>query len=177
MNIYLIGYRCTGKTSVGKALANHLGWTFIDADIALVERYGITISEIVSTEGWDSFRNKESTVLKHLSALNDHVVATGGGVILRKENVALLKKSGVVIWLKASKETIKKRMLADEATKAQRPSLTEFDLDKEISETLTMRDPLYTDAMDFSVDTDALSISELCTFIVNELCTRNILTP
>ncbi len=169
MNIYLIGYRCTGKTSVGKALADKLEWQFIDADSYLVEKYGMTVAEIVSEGGWDSFRNKESDVVKILSELDMHVIATGGGVILRKENVKKLKESGKLIWLKATKENIKKRMLADMATEDQRPSLTSLELDKEIEETLLDRNPLYKDAMAFYVDTDDVNIDEVCETIAKRL--------
>jgi len=93
MNIYLIGYRCTGKSSVGKSLAKILGWSFLDADVELVKEYKITISEIVATEGWESFRKKEKHVLKRLSSLDKHVIATGGGAILDEENVKNMKKS------------------------------------------------------------------------------------
>lgn len=169
MIIYLIGYRCTGKTSVGKKLAKKFGWPFVDADLALVEKYQTTISEIVSTQGWDSFREKETLVLKTLSNLDNHVIATGGGVILKKENVECMKKSGVIIWLKANRENIKKRMLEDQNTQDQRPSLTSKKLDDEIKETLSSRNPLYEDAMKFSVDTDDLSVDGVCETIIQRL--------
>nr|MDA3833286.1 shikimate kinase [Spirochaetales bacterium] len=116
MNIYLTGYRCTGKTCVGKSLAQTLWWLFIDADLELVDRYGMTIAEIVSKEGWSSFREKEKAVLKEIGALDKHIVATGGGVILDVENVELMKNSGTIIWLKATPETIKERILQDQNT-------------------------------------------------------------
>jgi shikimate kinase len=169
MIIYLIGYRCTGKTSVGKRLAKKFGWPFVDADLALVEKYQTTISEIVSAQGWDSFREKETYVLKALSNLDNHVIATGGGVILKKENVECMKKNGVIIWLKANRENIKKRMLEDQNTQDQRPSLTPKKLDDEIKETLLSRTPLYEDAMEFYVDTDDLSVDGVCETIIQKL--------
>lgn len=169
MNIYLTGYRCTGKTSVGKSLADVLKWSFIDADLELVGRYGMTISEIVSKEGWNSFREKEKAVLKRLSALDKHVVATGGGVILDIENIEQMRKSGTIIWLKATPETIKTRILQDQNTEELRPSLTSKGLVEEIEETLVERKPLYEGAMDFSVDTDNRSIDDICESIIREL--------
>ncbi|MBW2165654.1 MAG: shikimate kinase [Deltaproteobacteria bacterium] len=139
MNIYLIGYRCTGKSSAGKSLAKILGWSFIDADVELVKEYKITISEIVATEGWKSFRKKEKHVLKRLSSLDKHVIATGGGAILDEENVKNMKKSGVSIWLRATPETVKDRILKDETTEDSRPSLTSKGLMEEIEETLIYR--------------------------------------
>ena len=169
MNIFLIGYRCTGKTCVGKSLAQTLGWSFIDADLELVDKHGMTISEIVSKEGWNSFREKEKAVLKRLSVLDKHVVATGGGVILDIENVEQMKKSGTIIWLKATPETIKERILQDRNTEELRPSLTSKGLVEEIEETLLDRKPLYESAMDFSIDTDSHSIDDICDRIIREL--------
>ena len=169
MNIFLIGYRCTGKTCVGKSLARVLGWSFIDADLELVDKHGMTISEIVSKEGWSSFREKEKAIVKRLSVLDKHVVATGGGVILDIENVEQMKKSGTIIWLKATPETIKERILQDQNTEELRPSLTSKGLVEEIEETLLDRKPLYESAMDFSVDTDNRSIDDICSRIIREL--------
>ncbi len=169
MNIFLIGYRCTGKTCVGKSLARVLGWSFIDADLELVDKHGMTISEIVSKEGWSSFREKEKAIVKRLSVLDKHVVATGGGVILDIENVEKMKKSGTIIWLKATPETIKERILQDQNTEELRPSLTSKGLVEEIEETLLDRKPLYESAMDFSVDTDNRSIDDICSKIMEKL--------
>ncbi len=169
MNIFLIGYRCTGKTCVGKSLAQALGWSFIDADLELVDKHGMTISEIVSKEGWSSFREKEKAIVKRLSILDKHVVATGGGVILDIENVEQMKKSGTIIWLKATPETIKERILQDRNTEELRPSLTSKGLVEEIEETLLDRKPLYESAMAFSVDTDDRSIEDICGRIIREL--------
>lgn len=175
MNIFLTGYRCTGKTSVGKSLAKTLGWFFIDADSELVKEYGMTIAEIVSKEGWDSFRDKEKLITKKLCALDRHVIATGGGIILNSENVDRMKKSGVIVWLRATPKTIKKRIVADESTKDSRPSLTAKGLLEEIEEILSVRNPLYENAMDFFVDTDELGIDDICSIIVKKIKDSNSL--
>ena len=162
MNIYLIGYRCTGKSSVGKFLAKKLGWQFIDADIELVKEHGMTISEIVAEQGWESFRKKEKAIIKRLNSLDEYVIATGGGAILDEENVKNMKKSGISIWLRANPETVKDRILKDETTEDSRPSLTSKGLMEEIEETLIYRNPFYENAMDFSVDTDNIDIENVC---------------
>jgi shikimate kinase len=169
MNIYLIGYRCTGKSTVGKLLAKNIGWIFLDADIELVNEHGITISEIVTAEGWESFRKKEKEVLKRLSSLDRHVIATGGGAILDEENVINMKNSGISIWLRATSETIKDRILQDETTEDSRPSLTSKGLIEEIEETLIYRKPFYEKAMDFFVDTDDIDIENVCLIIQKKL--------
>lgn len=167
MIIFLIGYRCTGKTSVGKALAEKLKLPFVDADMLLVEEYGETISAMVAREGWQPFRDKESLILAKICATGDQVVATGGGVILDKKNVSLMKKSGTSVWLRAAPEIIKKRIVQDEKTEDSRPSLTSKGLLEEIEHTLFERNPLYEDTMDFYVDTDEKKIEEICDIIVN----------
>ena len=89
MNIFLIGYRCTGKTTVGRSLAKSLGRPFFDADKELVKEQRLNISEIVSQKGWDAFREMESMVIKRICDLDNYVVATGGGVVLNDENIKI----------------------------------------------------------------------------------------
>lgn len=169
MNIFLIGYRCTGKTSVGKSLAKTLGLTFIDADLELVKEHGMTIKEIVLKKGWEDFRKKESAVIKRVCTLDKHVVATGGGAILDNENVRHMKDSGKLIWLKATPETITQRILQDKNTEDLRPALTSKGLLEEIEETLLNRRPYYENAMDFFVDTDKMGIDDICRTIIRRL--------
>ena len=169
MNIFLTGYRCSGKTSVGKALAMKLGWVFIDADEELVKKYSMTINDIVLRQGWDSFREKEKGILKKICGLDKHVVATGGGVVLDNENVENMKKSGVVVWLRVDPETVKKRILMDKTTGDFRPSLSSKGLVEEIEETILYRQPYYEEAMDFIVDTDSRSIDDVCGKVMGKL--------
>lgn len=169
MNLFLIGYRCTGKSSVGKCLSKRLGWPFIDLDVKLVEEEGMTISEIVNRFGWNTFREMEKGLMERVCHLDRHVVAAGGGAILDEANVRHMRQSGVLIWLKATIETIRRRMLLDEATQVQRPSLTRKGLVEEIEHLLMERHPLYARAMDFSVGTDSAGIEELTVVILEKL--------
>lgn len=168
-NIYLTGYRCTGKTTIGRMLAKKMGWAFVDADEQLVSDAGMTVADIVAQFGWDDFRNRESAVLKKISASNSQVVATGGGVILRESNRSLMKETGTVIWLTASVKTIAERMVNDEMTQGQRPGLTDKGALQEIEETLIQRTPIYREAMDFSVETDGKSLDDICDVILTEI--------
>ena len=168
-HIYLIGYRCTGKTSVGKSLAGKLAMDFVDADDFLVKDAGMTVAEIVEQFGWDDFRNRETRILQTISHMDKNVVATGGGVILRDSNVEILRATGTVIWLKASVETIARRMVKDVHTEDLRPGLTDKGPFQEIEDTLKMRIPLYKKAMDFSVETDNLAVSDICDRIIEKL--------
>ena len=79
MNVYLIGYRCTGKTTIAKRLSEKLGWGYLDADVKLTEDYGMTIADMVRKEGWAGFRKKEKSVLQEISTYTGHAIATGSG--------------------------------------------------------------------------------------------------
>jgi len=168
-NLFLIGYRCTGKSSVGRSLAATLGRSFIDTDSLVVSENGMSIREIVVSRGWEAFRRLEHTTLQQVCTMGRRVVATGGGIVLDADNVKLMKKNGRIIWLKASSETIKARMLQDQTSEALRPALTSTDSISEIEETLAERVPLYQHAMDFSVDTDNVRLDAIADFIIENL--------
>ena len=154
--IFLIGYRGSGKTTVGRALAERLGWAFLDADAVLEERYGKTIREIFANESETGFRNKESAVLADLCTQTDAVIATGGGVILRAENRARLTSCGFVAWLSADARTLWARIQADPTTAARRPALSGGGL-VEVEEMLATREPWYRACADIEVPVAALS--------------------
>jgi shikimate kinase len=169
MNIVLIGYRCTGKTSVGLALSKRLGKAFVDADDFIEERAKRSISDMVAAEGWDYFRAKEKEAIRELSSSYNHIIAPGGGAVLDAENVENLKRNGVIVLLEATAETILERMRSDEKTEQQRPSLTGKGLYEEIEEVLEYRKPFYRTAMNFSVDTTSKSIDQILDEIVQKL--------
>ena len=169
MNLYLIGSRCTGKTSVGKYLAGVFNHPFIDADVEISRELETTISDFVRVNGWDAFREKEREVMARLTALENHIIATGGGVVLDESNVNNMKKSGVLVWLKASPEVIQKRMLKDEATFDNRPSLSDKGVVAEIEEILFQREPLYKHAANIRIETDGKTIEEIGNSIIKEL--------
>ena len=162
MNIYLIGYRCCGKTSVGLALSTLLDRPFMDTDAKVVEKAGMTISEMVSRSGWEAFRDMEKSVIAQTTSLFHHVIATGGGVILNPDNVRNMKKAGWVIWLRATPETVRARMAADPETLFQRPDLTPAGSMGEIESVLLTRQPLYEKASHLILDTDILGIDAIC---------------
>jgi shikimate kinase len=140
-NIYLIGPRASGKTTLGRRLAAHLDRPFVDLDAVFLEVRGETIADLVAREGWDAFRRAEAAILADVAATPGQVVATGGGAVLMPENRALLAR-GLVFYLQASPERLAERLLAD-VNEAQRPKLTELGLKEEIVATLAEREPLY----------------------------------
>ncbi len=169
MNIFLIGYRCTGKTTVGRSLAKRLERLFFDTDLELVKERGMKISEIVSKKGWTAFRDIEKQVIQRACESDNRVVATGGGAVLDEDNVKQMKDSGVLVWLRADIKTIEKRIIEDNTTQNFRPALTSKGSVEEIQETLLLRKPYYERAMDFFVDTDFMDIEAVCDTIVQKL--------
>ena len=142
-NIFLIGARATGKTTVGRALAQQLAMEFVDLDKRLVERDGRMIREIVAESGWQGFREQERQLLEELITTKGTVIATGGGAILHQEIWPRVMESALVVWLKADIATVSERLRTDKNTEDQRPSLTGSDPTAEAIETMRHRDPLY----------------------------------
>jgi len=158
MNIVLIGYRGTGKSTVGKLLAARLGRELVSTDAEIVKRAQRTIPEIVAQEGWEYFRDLESDICRELASRDQLVIDTGGGAILRAQNVEALKKNGTLFWLTASVETIVKRIGGD----IQRPSLTGTkSFVDEIQDVLRERTPKYQASADHVIATDDRSINQL----------------
>jgi shikimate kinase len=158
MNIVLIGYRGTGKTTVGRPLAARLGREFVSTDAEIVKRAQRTIPEIVAQQGWDYFRDLESDICIELASRDQLVIDTGGGAILRAQNVEALKKDGTLFWLTASVETIAQRIGGDN----QRPSLTGTkSFVDEVRDVLRERAPKYRAAADHIITTDDRSINQL----------------
>jgi shikimate kinase len=156
MNIYLVGYRCTGKTTVGRWVAEQRGWSFVDSDEQIVRTHGMTIQHIVAAQGWEGFRDKEKRVMERICAVDCCVVGTGGGVVIDPDNVSRMQRTGVVFWLKASPATIRQRMKNDHGGPL-RPSLTTTGTDREVEAVLAQREPLYRRAAEFEIETDGLS--------------------
>jgi len=172
VNLYLTGYRCTGKTTVGRRVAEELGREFVDADDYLVRKAGKSIKEIFAEEGEQHFRDLESECLKELAAGDGLVVGTGGGVILREENVEQMKGSGLVLLLAADAKTIHQRMEADARTSGLRPSLTSLTPFDEIVEMLAFREPKYRAAADARFDSVRNTPERLAAEIVDYFRSR-----
>jgi shikimate kinase len=165
--IFLIGYRGSGKTTVGRVLAQRLGWNFVDADALLEERRGKTIREIFAEAGEASFRETESQILRELSARAKTVIATGGGVVLRPENRELIKNRGFVAWLNADAVTLWARVQEDASTAARRPALTVGGL-AEVEQLLAVREPLYRECANVEVPVADLSPEQAADAILAE---------
>jgi shikimate kinase len=168
--IALIGARGSGKSSVARLLAQRLQWEAIDADAVLERRAGKSIKAIFADEGEAGFRDRETTVLGELCGLRNHVLATGGGVVLRSENRDLLRRAWVV-WLTADVETLSRRLHADDTTAERRPSLTTGVLagaPEEIAAVLRAREPLYRNCADCVVWTASRSLDDVVAEILSQ---------
>ena len=166
MNVVLIGYRACGKSTVGKLLADRLKIAFLDTDLLIEENLGMSIKEIVASRGWSCFRAKEKEAVQKLAQKNDCVIATGGGVVLDEENIELLKKIGVVVWLNAPTADIIERLQEDAKTENLRPQFTDGNLAEETAMVLEQRIPLYQKAADYALDTAGKTASQ----VVDEIC-------
>ena len=156
MNLVLTGYRCSGKSSVGRILAARLGMVYCDTDALVQERTGKDIATLVAGYGWDHFREQEQKTIEALARLDSRVIATGGGVVLNRENVRILKANGWFAWLKTGPRILEKRMRKAQEKGSIRPSLRGVDPVEEIRRVLEERIPFYAEAADFVVDTESL---------------------
>ena len=166
MNLVLIGYRGTGKSTVARLVAERLGWSWVDADVLLEQQAGRTVREIFASEGEAGFRDREAAVIRELSGRDRCVVAAGGGVVLRPENCEIMRRFSWVVWLIASPQVIEQRMATDPTTADRRPQLTTQGGPQEIRELLRHREPLYRSCADWTVDTDEQSPEEIASLIV-----------
>ncbi len=158
--IFLIGYRGTGKSTVARILAEKLGWDWADSDNLVESRAGMNICQIFDREGEAGFRDREAAVLDELCRRQKHVIATGGGIILREDNRPKLRSAGRVVWLTADAGTIWRRMQEDPTTANRRPTLTVGGL-AEVEEVLKAREPLYRGCADLTVSTMGRSSEEI----------------
>lgn len=175
MNIVLIGYRCAGKSNVGRELALRLQREFVDTDRLAEERQQSSISEIVKFLGWEHFRNLEKNIIKEVTERNDLVIAAGGGAILDPENVTALKNKGIMIWLKADRQALHARMLRDPRTLVQRPPLTGIGSLEEIDEVMACRIPFYEKAMDLQLDTSKTSVKAVVESLLSMLQEKRVI--
>jgi shikimate kinase len=151
VNLVLVGYRGTGKSSIARLVGETLRRTVISLDEEIVAVAGMSIPDIVAKHGWRHFRDLEEVVCQQYGGRDGLVIDCGGGVVEREQNFDALRANGVVFWLKASVPTIVARI----GKSADRPSLTGTkSFTEEAEEVLARRTPLYTRIAHVEVDTD-----------------------
>jgi shikimate kinase len=170
-NIVLIGFMATGKTTVGKRLASRLGLDFMDTDAEIEKVTGKTVSEIFSCHGVVRFRSEETLIIKKISAGQGRVIATGGGVVLDPENIAVLRQNGVLFRLVAAPEVIVRRV----EKKRTRPLLNQGDIRETVARLMEERDEIYHKAADYTVDTGSLNKDEAVDRIISHMRERKLI--
>jgi shikimate kinase len=146
MNIVFTGFMASGKSSAGKKVSQAINFKFIDTDNLIEERAGMKITDIFSLQGEKGFRDIESEIIKEVSDYNRFVIATGGGVVLSEKNMTNLRKNGIIIYVKCSREQIIERALRENG---KRPLFNLLTLD----ELIKYRSPFYENC-DFQVNGD-----------------------
>lgn len=164
-NIVLIGFMGSGKTSVGKKLSMVLKREFIDMDDFIVNREGMSVNEIFNTKGEAYFRSIEREICQRLSEPKSKIIATGGGVIKSEENVANLKKGGLVIYLKSTPKQIAYNLRYDNS----RPLLAGGNKEEKISKLMAEREPVYNKCADVIIDVSDIDIDQTLEKIKNLL--------
>ena len=165
MRVFLVGPPGAGKSTVGRHLAAQLQATFFDLDEVIQERAGADISWIFDVEGESGFRDRESAVVKDFASRDNVVIATGGGVVLRPENRAVMSNASTVVYLEASLSTLVSRTEG----KTKRPLLVGKDVSKVLQEIMAVREPLYREVADVTVESTGGSAKKLAGVIAQKL--------
>lgn len=163
MHVYLIGYRGSGKTTVGKMVAQRLGWRFWDTDESIEAEAGRTIAEIFKNDGESKFRELEQVAIERIGELSSDpaVVALGGGAVLKEENRCVLVATGHRVWLSGSPKQLYERISSDERSTSMRPNLTDSGGYAEVEAVLAEREPIYRGLASLNINTDGKSPDEI----------------
>jgi shikimate kinase len=164
-NIYLVGPMGSGKTAVGRRLAALLGKEFLDSDAEIEKRTGVDVRFIFEKEGEARFREREREVIADLTALEDVIVATGGGAVLDAANRERLKATGTVVYLETSVDALVQRTRLSK----NRPLLMNDDPHAVLTRLLEIRRPLYEEVADLRVPTTGRTVRAVATDIRDEL--------
>ncbi len=168
-SIALIGFMATGKTSIGRILADHLGkdYTFIEMDDLIIEKAGKSIPEIFSEDGEICFREFEMAVCKEVSKMERVIISCGGGVVLNKLNIDYLKLNSFIVLLEATAEEIYKRAMKD--GQETRPVIDKEDPKAEIEKVLIFRKSFYDAAAEYTINTTGKKVEDLVQEIQDKL--------
>lgn len=165
-NVALIGFMGTGKTAVGKVLAEKLGRKFVELDSLIEQKAGKSIPDIFQQDGETAFRELEIEVTKEVSRGESLVVACGGGIVLNKINIDRLRQQSRIVYLTASLGVILKRVSGEAG---ERPLLKAANRALNTRELLDFRKPFYERAADITIDTSKLDIDSVAEQIIEKL--------
>ncbi len=165
-NVVLVGPMGSGKTTIGRRIAEILKVDFYDADHEIIDKTGVSIDHIFDVEGEEGFRKRESKVLKELCNRSNIVLATGGGAVILEENRSVIKKTQSVIYLLSSVDQILRRT----AKSKTRPILENSTNRRQtISNIIDSRDPLYRDVATIIINTNGKKLNEVISEILTHL--------
>jgi shikimate kinase len=164
-SIVLVGMMGAGKSSVGRCLQRRTGLARMDTDEMVAEQFGLSIPQIFETHGEQKFRDAETEALSNLAHDRSMVMVTGGGIVLRPQNIGLLKQLGTIVWLNADEATLFERA----SRRNDRPLLQNENPRTAFSKLLRERLPLYRSAADFEVDTSRMTHDEVAEAILSKL--------
>jgi len=151
MNVILVGYRGTGKSTIARELSRTLNMPRVSFDEELQLRANLSIREIVANNGWEHFRDLEQALVAEYAQSSGRILDCGGGVVERPQNTAVLRAAGTVIWLAASVDTIVRRISGN----SERPALTSnMTFTEEVESVLRRRTPLYQNLAHVRISTD-----------------------
>ena len=162
--IVLIGFMGSGKSCAGAELCQRTGLPVFDTDALIISKLKTPISDIFDSLGEETFRDEETAALRGIPA-GESIIITGGGCILREENVELMRGLGTIVWLRAQKETVFKRV----AHREDRPLLRGGNASARVAELMERREALYDEAAEICVDTDGRTPAEVAEAILAEL--------
>ena len=168
-SIVLVGMMGAGKSSVGACLRRRTGLGLLDTDEIVASNFGMSIPEIFAEHGERKFREAETEALHRMRTEEQTIIITGGGVVLRKENVAILRSQASIVWLDADEETL----FARASRKQNRPLLQTKNPRKTFSQILDARRPLYANIANIRVDTSVLTDEEVAVAILAKLRRMN----
>src|SRR6476620_4747709 len=158
-----------GKSSVGRCLHRRTGLALYDTDEIVTSKFGMSIPQIFAEHGEKKFRDAETEALRHMRTEGQTIIITGGGIVLRKENVEILRSQAVIVWLDGDEETL----FARASRKRNRPLLHTKNPRRTFSQILRSRRPLYANIADIPVDTSVLTDEEVAVAILAKLSRMN----
>jgi shikimate kinase len=168
-SIVLIGMMGAGKSAVGRCLHHRTGLALHDTDEIAAANFGMSIPEIFAEHGEKKFREAETEALRRVRTEEQTIIITGGGIVLRKENVEILRRQAVIVWLDGDEETL----FARASRKRNRPLLQTKNRRKTFSQILAARRPLYANIANIRVDTSVLTDEEIAVAILAKLRRMN----
>lgn len=168
-NIFLIGFMGAGKSTIARTLQRELGFPLVEMDERIVQEQGMSINDIFAQYGEAHFREIESQLVVDIGKQEPSIVSCGGGVVVRPENTQNMKKSGRIVLLKASPETIFERV----KNSTDRPILNGHMNVEYIAELMEKRRALYEEAADITIQTDGKTREQICEEIIGKLRDTN----